>query len=292
MVPLGDRDVFVRAAPARTDHAEDAVFVHGLAGSATNWTDLMDELADLLDGVAVDLPGFGESPPPTDRLYSIDAHARAVVRLIEVRGGGPVHLFGNSLGGAVTTRIAAARPDLVRTLTLISPALPDLRPRLGPARVLATTVPGIGPRVLRRIAALSAEQRVQATLDVCFADPSAVHPDRLMELVAEVRRRDALEHTAAAVLGSSRGIVNAYFRRALWRSARRVFAPTLVIYGRDDQLVDPRQAAHAAREFPNSRVVVLPEVGHVAQIERPAVVAREFRAMLEDIGSPPMKSRK
>ena len=57
----------------------------------------------------------------------------SVISLIEQRGNWPVHLIGNSLGGAVSTRVAARRPDLVRTLTLISPALPDLRPRLLPA---------------------------------------------------------------------------------------------------------------------------------------------------------------
>src|SRR5207248_11714281 len=98
---------------------------------------------------AMDLPGNGYSPPPPDGDYSVRAQAAVVARLIEERGRGPVHLIGNSLGGAVCTRLAAHRPDLVRTLTLISPALPDLRPRPVPAPITALRVPGFGPWLLR-----------------------------------------------------------------------------------------------------------------------------------------------
>jgi pimeloyl-ACP methyl ester carboxylesterase len=282
LISLGDIEVFTRTAPARDADVEPALFVHGLAGSASNWTDLMGLLSDDFACDALDLPGFGYSPPPPTRDYSIDAHTHSVVRLIEKRARGPVHLFGNSLGGAIATRLAGTRPDLVRTLTLISPALPDLRPRYGPARILAATMPGFGPWAVRRFALLSAEQRVQGTLDMCFADPTGVHPDRLMEFVEDVRRRDGLPHNAEALIASSRAIVNAYVRRSLWRYAARVTAPTLLIYGRQDRLVDPRMAARAGRVFKHARVLVLPYVGHVAQMERPEVVAREFRAMLED----------
>lgn len=112
--------VFVRRTPAAG--REPALFVHGLGGASTNWTDLMGLLAGQLDGAALDLPGFGRSDPPPSSSYALRTHVRAVIALLERQGRGPVHLFGNSLGGAVSTRVAARRPDLVRTLTLISPA--------------------------------------------------------------------------------------------------------------------------------------------------------------------------
>src|SRR5919107_1400408 len=111
------------------DSHEPAVMVHGLGGAATNWTDLMGQLEDRLHSLAPDLPGFGWSPPPPHDDYSLRAHVAAVIALLEATGRGPVHLLGNSLGGTVTLVVAATRPDLVRTLTLVSPALPVLRPR-------------------------------------------------------------------------------------------------------------------------------------------------------------------
>ena len=93
-------ELFVRSAPAAVG-AEPAVFVHGLGGSSLNWTDLMAQLSPSLACEALDLPGFGFSPLPAARRYSITAHAAAVIALIDKRGRWPVHLIGNSLGGAI-----------------------------------------------------------------------------------------------------------------------------------------------------------------------------------------------
>src|SRR5690349_22019537 len=94
--------------PAR-EGLPPALYVHGLGGSSQNWSALMAELDGVVDSEAVDLPGFGDSPPPDDGNYSVTGHARAVIRYLDAAGRGPVHLFGNSLGGAVSTRVAALR---------------------------------------------------------------------------------------------------------------------------------------------------------------------------------------
>ena len=116
LVELPTGRLHVRTAPATAEGADRAVMVHGLGGAATNWTDVMALLRDRVEAVAPDLPGFGWSPPPPDDDYSLRAHVRAVTELIEAGGAGPVHLLGNSLGGTVSTVLAATRPDLVRTL--------------------------------------------------------------------------------------------------------------------------------------------------------------------------------
>lgn len=276
-VDLGGLVLNVRIGPGGPD--ERAVFVHGLAGSATNWTDLMALLADEVAGYAVDLPGAGYSPAPANGDYSVGAHARAVGRLIE-HIGGPVHLFGNSLGGAVAVRLSAARPELVRSLTLVSPALPDLLPRYGPARVAMSAAPGLAEWMLRRLSAVPAERRIQATMEMCYADLTRIHPDRVQEAIEELRRRDRLPYAAAALVASARGIVREYFKNDLWREAAAVAVPTLVVHGGRDRLVDARMALRAGRTFPNVRIVTLPRAGHVAQMEFPEAVARETRRLL------------
>lgn len=304
LLDLGKLSVHVRSTPEGPP--ETGVFVHGLAGSATNWTDLMAELSGDLTGYAIDLPGAGYSPAPPDGDYSITAHARAVIALIEhlaaERGGAPVHLFGNSLGGAVSVRVAATRPDLVRTLTLVSPALPDLTPRYGPARVAVSATPRLGDWVAGRLRYLPAERRIRATMAMCYADVSRVHPLRLRDAVAEQLRRDELPHAGPALVESARGLVAEYFREylsqvvpgyvrrtggdgSLWRQAARVRAPTLVVHGLRDRLVNPRTADRAARTFRDVRVVVLPHAAHVAQMEYPELVAREVRALLRHAGA-------
>ncbi len=295
LVPVGagevEGEVFVRSAPA-LEGAEPALFVHGLGGSATNWTDLIDVLRnppeDGPDGPplaceALDLPGFGYSPLPADSDYSLDARAASVSGLIEKRGYWPVHLIGNSLGGAVCVRLAARRPDLVRTLTLISPALPDLRPRVLPMRLSLLCAPGLGPWLLTRAHRISPEDRLSIVIKDIYADPRVVHASRRAEDVKELIRRDELGYADDVLLASARGLVAEYVRRgpgSLWRDAVRVTAPTLVMYGSHDRLVRPAMAALAARAFRNARVVVLPRIGHVAMMERPGLVAKEMCGML------------
>jgi len=292
LVELPAIQVFVRTAPA-PEGAEPALFVHGLGGSSTNWTDLMDLLSRRSDDhpavpplacSAIDLPGFGWSPPRPDGHYSVSSHAAAVIELIERRGHWPVHLIGNSMGGAIATRVAGRRPDLVRTLTLVSPALPDLRPRPLPLRLAMAAAPGIGPRLVDWVRRLPADVRTDRMLKDLYTDPGLVHELRRAEEIAEVLRRDDLEYVNEALVLSARSLVGEYFRpgpRSLWRDAVRTTAPTLVLHGSHDRLVNPVMAAKAARSFRRARVLVLPGVGHVAMMERPAVVAAEIRAFLD-----------
>ncbi len=284
---LGDLRLNYRSTPPGP--AEKAVMIHGLAGSSTNWTDLSDLLKDEVRTFAPDLPGAGWSPEPGDRDYSVSGHARSMIRFIEWVGG-PVHLFGNSLGGAVSVRVAAWRPDLVKSLTLVSPAMPDLLPRVGPARVALTAVPGLAEFVVRRLSVtVPPEKRIQATMSMCYGEADCVHPDRLAAAIEELRRRDDLPYSASAMIGSARGIVSEYFRPDLWREAARVEAPTLVIHGRRDRIVDARMAVRASQTFPDVRIVTLPWAGHVAQMESPRIVAREARALIRECADAPVR---
>lgn len=280
-----DGGVFVRQGP-RQGHGEPALLVHGLGGASTNWTDLMGLLGDHLDARALDLPGFGRSAPPADGRYRLGTHVRAVVRLLERQGRGPVHLFGNSLGGAVSTRVAALRPDLVKTLTLVSPALPSLSPKRGSdLRLPLLLLPGLSRLADRAMAKRTPQQRADAVIALCYAHPEALPAERRREAVDEVVRRMDLAHATDAFTGSLRGLVGTYVERgprSLWQQATRVQVPTLLVWGAKDRLVDVSLAPRALAAFPRSRVLVIPDVGHVAQMEQPETVARAFLALLED----------
>ncbi|MEU7555109.1 alpha/beta hydrolase [Streptomyces sp. NPDC044571] len=284
-VVLPGLELAVRFRPPRRPGLPPALFVHGLGGSSTNWSDLMAQLEDEVDGEALDLPGFGWSPPPANRDYSLTAMARAVIRHLDAAGRGPVHLFGNSMGGAVVTRVAAVRPDLVRTLTLVSPALPELRVQRSAVPTALLAVPGTAALLARLTRGLTAEQRTRGVTDLCYGDPSRVTPEGFRHAVEEMERRLALPYFWEAMTRSSRGIVDAYTlggQHGLWRQAQRVLAPTLLIYGARDLLVSYRMARKAAAAFRGSRLLCLPEAGHVAMMEYPEVVATAFRDLLNE----------
>ena len=282
----------VRDTPATAPEAEPAVYVHGLGGSSQNWTDVAGLLAGRLAAQAVDLPGFGYSDP--SRRYSIPAFAARLIGYLEHAGRGPVHLVGNSLGGSISVRVAALRPDLVRTLTLISPAMPFLDPRRtaqGPVLPLLV-LPRADRLFAWGMARLTAEEMAEQVLLACFGDTSKVSPQRRAEAIEEIKLRHTVAHYPKAYLGTLRGLVSSFVRAYLpgaesqWRLAARVTAPTLVIGGLRDELVDPRVPAQVAKAIPDSRLLILPGVGHVAQMEVPRLVARGIVGLLEDVRSP------
>ncbi|WP_406473693.1 alpha/beta fold hydrolase [Streptomyces sp. NBC_01615] len=275
----------VRSRPPARAGLSPALYVHGLGGSSQNWSSLMTQLDGLVDSEALDLPGFGDSPPPDDGNYSVTGHARAVIRYLDAASRGPVHLFGNSLGGAVATRVAAVRPDLVRTLTLVSPALPEIRAQRTAWPTALLSVPGVARLFTRLTKDWSAEQRVRGVMALCYGNPDRVTPEAFRDAVEELERRLALPYFWDAMTRSSRGLVDAYTlggQHGLWRQAERVLAPTLLVYGGRDQLVGYRMAQRAARSFRDSRLLSLPEAGHVAMMEYPDVVATAFRELLAD----------
>ncbi|HEY3747703.1 MAG TPA: alpha/beta hydrolase [Pseudonocardiaceae bacterium] len=283
----GDLTVHVRETPGPGTDSPSAVYLHGLGGTATNWNDLAGLLATRADGLAVDLPGFGLSPPTTSPDYRMATQAAAVATMLDARGGAPVHLLGNSMGGGIALLLAASRPDLVRTLTLISPAMPDLRPdlrRVSDPKMALAMVPWLGRRARRALGALTTRDRVDLMLKLCFADPQRVSEARialaeaeLVELMSQPWAGRASNLAAAAIFRD--WLVPA--RRSLWAVAQQVTAPTLVVWGARDRVISVRKAPRTAALLPAGRLLVLPRTGHTAQMERPVTVARAVLGMWE-----------
>jgi pimeloyl-ACP methyl ester carboxylesterase len=288
-VVLDGAVTYLRETPATLPGAEPALYIHGLGGSSTNWTDLAHLLSDRLDGHAIDLPGFGRSDP--GRSYSLAASAHRVNRWIEYSGRGPVHLVGNSLGGAISALAAASRPDLVRSLTLISPAMPFLDPRRSEhGRMLPLLViPKLERLAARQMSRIPPEELSRQVADVCFADPTRMTAQRRAEAVEEAKLRYDIPWYIEAYVRTLRSLVASFLRAylpgpgSMWRIAARIDVPTLVIGGRMDRLVDPRVAGQVARIVPDSRLLELDGVGHVAQMEVPQVVARAMTALIDEV---------
>lgn len=285
-VVLSNRSLSVRMAPGSPD-APPAVFIHGLGGTSLNWTDLMALMSEDVRGYAVDLHGFGQSPPPRDGDVSPRGHARAVAEFIEEElASDPVHLFGNSLGGAVALQLAAHHPELVRTLTLVSPALPNIYATQGTLPLTVMAVPGVGESLLRRYREkVPLEQRVRNTIRTVMVNPDRTPEQRMLEAVAEQQAREHLPYADDEFLRSLRGLLGTFLDRGPdrpWKLAQRVECPVLVVYGLRDPLIDPKSARRATKHFRNADVLVLPDGGHVSQIEDPLLVYAAWQRACRD----------
>ncbi|CAA9210658.1 MAG: Putative hydrolase [uncultured Blastococcus sp.] len=300
-VPVRGGAVFVRTTPwtgpvdgpGEDAPRERALYVHGLGGASTNWTDLAALLAVRFDGWALDLPGFGRSQPPAHGRYSIRGHVQAVIDLLEhviarpgPGQGQPVHLLGNSLGGLASLLVASRRPDLVATLTLVSPAMPVYRvPQAFSTALLLLLVPGIPSLAAQRIGAVTPEQSVRAMINMCFGEPGKVPPERVEQAVQETRERAEQPWADRALTRSMRGLITSYLRVGAanaWRAARTLQMPTLVLWGARDKLVAPSLAPRLASVVPDARLEVLDTVGHVAMLEAPEATARAVLGMVEE----------
>lgn len=272
---IGRRKLNLRKTSARATANRSAVYVHGLGGSATNWTDLMHLLEPASSGIAVDLPGFGNSPMPDDRDYSIAAHTEAVIAVIEDQCDVPVDLFGNSMGGAISIRVAGMRPDLVKSLILVSPAVPSLRLRKETFGVGIATIPG--PATLYEYLSGKRDpvKAVDQMHDLVYLDKSSVHPQRREQEIEQAAWRLARLRANEPLWLSYKALLATYLPKRptnTWNFAAGVSAPTLAIFGTHDRLVDPRMAIPIARNIPGSTVLTL-RTGHVAQLEHPVDVA-------------------
>ena len=254
------------------------VAVHGLGGSHANWHDL----APLLTGghrvLAVDLAGHGRTPR-AGRSASVRANCALLGRFLDEIVGEPVVLLGNSMGAAISVLHAADRPEHVRGLALIGPALPRNRTNV-PNRALAKqvalfAVPGIAERSLaRRRSRLGAEAYVQATLALTCADPSTVSAE-LRELAVQLcDDRANGPDVEQAYLEAARSLALLVTRAAAYRARlASVTAPGIVLQGRLDRLVPVSGVAQLTSLQPTWTLHLLDGVGHVPQIEAPRLTA-------------------
>ncbi|MFD5566147.1 alpha/beta fold hydrolase [Kitasatospora griseola] len=272
-------------APSTRPDADTAVLLHGLGGWTHNWAALIDRLRPSVHCLALDLPGFGRSAPPPDGLVTVRRQATAVARHLDRTGHRRVHLVGNSLGALAALHLAAHRPELVATLTLISPVLPAL-PSLRALRVALLALPGAPRLHARQQSALSPARQLDDLYGLIYADPSRVGAAQRATEMYERLRRAKLPYASRMLAEGVRALVRAHLPRpaedSAWRQARLVTVPTLLVYGRDDRLVPFRAAARAYVAFRDARLLTLPDVGHVAMQERPDAVAAAFHAMLAE----------
>lgn len=249
------------------------VLVHGLGGSTTNWIAVADGLARHGRVLALDLPGFGLSPPARD--YRLETHREAVESFIEIEGA-PVTLIGNSTGGLVAQMVAAHRPDLVSRMVLVAPATPPVFP--DPTfdwptaiRLALQATPGFGTAYGRRfIKSHSAEELVRLSMEMITHRRGRVPLDVIEASIDMARIRKELPWSAVATARTATSIAAFYANRAAYiRMIRAIIAPTLVVQGVSDHIVSPTAVERICSLRPDWTIVQMEDTGHTPQMDAP-----------------------
>jgi len=269
--------------------------VHGLTGSAVNWSAIAPLLTGRCRLIAPDLAGHGLTRS-AGRGTDVASNRVLLHRFIESVHTGPVILMGNSMGGMIALLEASSAPLAVAGLVLVDPALPFVTARpdlLLSAMFVLCATPALGSAILGRVQHLSPEAAVATVLSLCCADVSRVPEDVLARHVEVARRRAAFTGTGRDISAAMRSVIATVglgSGQAYRREIGSVTCPVLLLHGERDRLIPVTAAREAARANPSWSLVVLPGVGHVPQLEAPRQCATAITEWLGSAGRPAAES--
>lgn len=237
------------------------LFLHGLGSSSRDWKRQVSHFAEYYRVLICDMRGHGRSSKPPGP-YSVELFAADTAELAEALDLVPAHVVGLSMGGMVGLQLAADRPALVRSLTVVN-SLPEVR-----VQSLRRRWKFFVRRLFVRLFGMRAVGRVLARR----LFPEAAHA----EIREEFARRWA-KNDKEAYLASIDAIAG-------WSVAQRlsvITCPTLFITADQDYTSVAEKRAYAA-QMPNADVKVIPNARHAVPVERPEAFNEVLEAFLEE----------
>ena len=226
---------------------EPLVLLHGFGGDKDNWAMYAPEMVGKYRLIAPDLPGFGENTRDIGRDYDMITQAARVREFLDAMGIDKCHIGGNSMGGFVSLRFALDYPERLISMTLFNNA-----------GVVGTNESELqnpleihSPEDVKRMLAFVAHKpmKVPGQFRKIFYEDFAVHR-ALLDKIFWTLVEDGTE-------------------KPLNDQLDRVKTPTLIVWGRHDQLIDVSCVDVLEDGIPNAESVVFENVGHIPMIENP-----------------------
>ncbi|MBM3907896.1 MAG: alpha/beta fold hydrolase [Gemmatimonadetes bacterium] len=234
------------------------VFSHGLLMSSRMFAAQIAALKDRYRCVAYDHRGQGRSSDPGGRSHDMDTCYRDAVAVIEGLDARPCHFVGLSMGGFVGMRLAARRPDLLYSLTLLeTSAEPEPLENVPRYRKMAFVAQTLGTRWV-----------VDRVMPILFGRTFMSDPARAAQRAdwrAEIASRPR------SIVRAVRGVIE---REGVMEEIRSIHVPTLVAVGEEDTATAPPKARRIHEQIPHSRLARIAAAGHSSTVEQPAVVTQ------------------
>ena len=256
VIELPDGDLQVREdGPA---DGPPVVLLHGFACSLRWWDDIVPARAREHRVIRFDLLGHGGSEKPKEG-YGMESQARLVAGALDRLGVRRAAVVGHSMGGSVATALTEQRPRRVRSLVIL-----DSPSKKGDAELPLTARLGFVPVLGQAIQSVVPDALVRNGLESAFAEGFDV-PDRFVDDFRDMTYTSYDDsHRASDDYSDERGLADRLADESV---------PLLVVYGAEDDLVDP-QSAQGFRAVPGARIVTLDGVGHSPHVEAPRPTAR------------------
>jgi pimeloyl-ACP methyl ester carboxylesterase len=242
--------------------AETLLLLHGLGSSGADWEPQIAAFEKTYAIIAVDLAGHGRSPAPR-RLPTVEAMAADVETVLDALDVRAIHVIGLSIGGCIALALALRAPARVRSLVLVN-AFARLRP----------AGPRTAARMLTRVGLLLCAP--MSTLGSYVARNVFPRPDQAGLRAAAAARLAA--NGRRAYLAAVSALVRFDVRRRLGE----IHCPTLVVAGEHDTTIPLSAKQALARGIAGARLVVVPDSGHVTNLDQAAEFNRIVEAFLTD----------
>jgi len=264
-VPI--REMTVSTWQAGPYEAADAILMlHGYSADKNIWLRFARHFVSSHRVIIPDIAGHGETGFKAGGGYDIPLQAQRLIQLLDICGVDKVHVIGNSMGGYIAAWLAAEYPDRVASVALIDPAgvtAPELSDL---ARQLAK---GKNPFLIE------SRDDFQQFYRMTMATPPWV-PGVVLDAVAE-RYQDRREELAEI-------FDDFHASPPMEPKLASIRAPALLLWGREDRLIDVSSVPIWSRGIPNLRVNIWDGIGHMPMVEQPGRTARLYRGFLQGLG--------
>ena len=256
----------LRIAYERVGEGPPLVLLHGFLSDSRTWRWQLDELSDEFAVVAWDAPGWGRSSDPPET-FRLPEYADCLAAFVDALGLGRAHVLGLSFGGGLALELYRRHPTVPMTL------------------VLASAYAGWAGSFPAEVV----EQRLQRVLREADLPPDQFVPGWIPEFFTESASAELIDEVVAIMSESHpagwRAMAHALAEADLRDVLPRIDVPTLLLYGDADQRAPLQVAEDIHAKIPKSRLVVMPGVGHLSNVEAAERFNTEVRSFLRSVQS-------
>jgi len=251
-----------------------ALLIHGWSSSWYAMSPLLGLVSQRFRAISIDLPGYGKSPPLPNRT-TIPAYADLLADLIEEVTDGPVVLVGHSMGGMTSLTLALRYPALIERMVLIDPTISGHLSRtinlmISPITLLERF--GLGSLIVSAAERMFVGITDRLMRPVSFAERTGITEEDYKRLRTDARRPGQGRARAECFL--------AMRENDLRGRLHQVEAPSLVLWGAEDNTVPLRDAGVVADEWPEADLRIIPKAGHWPHFEAPDITRRQIASFL------------
>ncbi len=244
---------------------EPILMLHGYSADKDVWLRFARHFASTHQVIIPDMAGHGETGFKADWSYTVPDQAARLVKLLDRLGVKKAHVIGNSMGGYITAQMALAYPDRVLSIGLVDAAG---LPQPHPSELERMLAQGQNPFIIK------SREDFAKFYPMTMASPPFM-PRHVLDAIAD-------QYIAR---GPELAVIFKQFTQPTDVAARasEIKAPALVLWGKEDRLIDVSTAQSWQTALPQAKLVVLDGIGHMPMVERPGESAELYQTFLSGI---------